>query len=287
MDDEWYYFCNNHDMNAWEYLKVNKENPTNVRELAGIDKNKDTSLSFSMDGSLYIAILEWGENQYDCTYQIVNLMENGKTKEVISGESAGLPGLTFGEKYIIICTMDQAGKNDLKYYDMDTGKIKTIFSCKNGQNLDGSITGRIILGIDWPRRMPSNEGFCFVVSSMDETSINEAGTGENMVYYYSFDDKKVKKLTNNEYTVDYIGGFTGSGVLKDNRFIGYSYEGYDIFNLENRTYDGKKFPKTVDVNGTLEDTEDYPGRVTGFDFYDSAFYFSTWENDQFIVYKVE
>lgn len=206
IDDEWYYMSNITDDRYWKFIKVNKNDMSQIIELGNIDKSIDTSLQYAWKGDLYLALLLWEDNSNECLYQIVKLGEDNKTDLVIEGYSSGLPSINVSGQWLIIVESSKDRNHTMFAFDMESQERRVIYESSSVLNEDWSIEGKLICGLEWPRKTFNEEGFCFVVSDMNGRTYNDGQKGTDEVYYYSFKEDTIILLKNNEHTVDYIGG---------------------------------------------------------------------------------
>lgn len=206
VDDEWYYLSNITDDSYWKFIKVNKNDMSQIIELTSIDKSIDTSLWYAWKGDLYLALLLWEDNSNECLYQIVKLGEDNKIDIIIEGYSSGLPSINVSDRWLIIVESSKDRNQTLFAFDMESQERRIIYESSSVVNEDWSIEGKLICGLEWPRKTFNEEGFCFVVSDMNGRTYNDGQKGMDEVYYYSFKEDTIISLKNNEHTVDYIGG---------------------------------------------------------------------------------
>ncbi len=215
VDDDWYYYADYDDRN--QYIKINRADLGDIIELQGLEQGYDFTIEYAYKGKLYINIFYY-EGQV-CRYELVEISEDQLPKTVLSGEGVGYPEMNFSGKYLTILSVTQKYQNNLDVYDMENQELKHVYDCIGKQNGESTVTGEVINGLKWRGMLPSDAGFCFMVSEMNGQSFENREDGKDHIYYYSFETDKLQELLEVKCLADYVGG-TEEVVLVSGGYLG-------------------------------------------------------------------
>ncbi len=323
VDDGWYYFVGYREDDCNVYIKISRDDPSNVVELSKV-KISNCTIRFGWKGDLYVNVF-YPSSDGPYTYELLKLSENSEPEVILSGESTGYSEMSFADPYLVVLSVSQEWENNLNVYNMETGEMTHVYDCVGVQDeTDWSISGTIVNGMFWHGALPSAEGFCYMVSDMNQRTFDDGKTGQDIIYYYSFENGENQELFNHHYVADYVGGtkevllvsdfenvghaehlyvknesgydvytlkegddtfggFIGFGMLDKNRYVAYGGEGFLILNVGEKTYAEKTFSGISETDEEL----DYTGIVRGWDFQNGSFYFAVLENEKLQVYCIK
>lgn len=121
-------------------------------------------------------------------------------------------------------------KSSIKTYDLHTREMTTVtqyeFKIKDSNSY---YTGDVVRSMGgW------KDGFCYIKTSFHNEPMSDDNSGENKIYYYSFNDKTLKELTDYPYKANYICGNENEIIISDYLVDGMYNTGKVLINTENK-----------------------------------------------------
>ena len=260
---------------VYQVLKITEgDNPEVV--LSG-NSSGYPEMSFSGDNLIILTVSNEGENFLEVynmntckkqmvysskgiqreDYTIVGTIINGLAWPRVSSSTEGfcymvsdMNGRTFDD--------GQMGEDILYYYSFDTQESVKLFD----HNYIADYVG----------------GTKEVILVSDYGNMYNVGKSEK-IYFYSDDGYQQYYL---KYKDEGHEGFTGFGVLNNNRYIAYSGQDFLVIDACDKTYLEKKYSYAA----TTKDL-DYTGTLREYYYADMNYYFCTLESDNLYVYTIQ
>lgn len=211
-DDEWFFFADYSNPEIHNYIKINIQNPAEIVTLSSVPAS-DFTLAYVWQGDLYINF--FATSQDGCCYKVLKLTESLNAEEILKGTSSGYPEMCFSGDHLIILSVSEEGENILNVYNMKTQEMQTVYTCVGVQKDDYTISGSIINGMFWPRIASSENGFCYMVSDMNGRTFDDGITGNDVVYFYSFETRESQMIIDHQHIADYVGGTDAAVFVSD------------------------------------------------------------------------